>query len=78
MAEQGAELGLPLADALQGWAFEYVTSESLAHKTAPGPLPNTVLGVEECSPLRLAEPGRPAELRVSAQKIKAPRDGAQE
>ncbi|HET8936720.1 MAG TPA: DUF455 family protein [Polyangiales bacterium] len=76
MDEEREPRGLPRADTLQRWAFEYVSSESLAHKTAPGPVPFNLLGAEECLPLRLAQPGRPAELRVSAQKIKAPRGGA--
>jgi uncharacterized ferritin-like protein (DUF455 family) len=66
----------PPANTLQRWAFDYVTSESLAHKIAPGPTPSIVLDAEEGPALRLVQPGRPPELRVSAQKIKAPRGGA--
>ena len=61
---------------LQRWAFEYVSSDVLAHKIAPGPTPSLVLGPEACVPIRMARPGRPAALRVSAEKIKAPRGGA--
>lgn len=35
-----------------------------------------MLGPESCPALRLAQPGRPPELRVAAHKIKAPRGGA--
>jgi uncharacterized ferritin-like protein (DUF455 family) len=70
------EPSLACPDTLQRWAFDYVTSELLAHKTAPGEAPSRVLAAEECSPLRLTQPGRPVELRVSPQKVKAPRGGA--
>ena len=67
---------LPPEGTLQRWAFDFVSSSSLAHKVAPPEVPSTVLGPDECPALRLTQPGRPAELRVSAQKIKAPRGGA--
>ena len=66
----------PRADTLQRWAFDYMSSDLLAHKIAPGPTPSLVLAAEDCPPLRLAQPGRPPQLRVSPQKIKAPRGGA--
>jgi uncharacterized ferritin-like protein (DUF455 family) len=66
----------PPAGTLQRWAFDYVSSSSLAHKIAPPELPVTVLGPEDFPALRLVQPGRPPELHVSAQKIKAPRGGA--
>lgn len=76
MAESPAIAQPPCADTLQRWAYDYVSSERLAYKIAPGPVPSGVLAPGECSPLRMAEPGRPPELKVSAQKIKAPRGGA--
>lgn len=64
----------PLANTLQRWAYDYVLSDVLAHKVAPDPVPAPVL--EAHAPLRLTTPGRPTELQVSAQKIKAPRGAA--
>jgi uncharacterized ferritin-like protein (DUF455 family) len=66
----------PPENSLQRWAYDYVTSEQLARKTAPGPLPDAGSMAADFPSLRIARPGRPAELRVSAQKIKAPRGGA--
>ena len=73
-AEPPRELERPPADSVQRWAYDYVTSTALEHKLAPGPVPARVL--EGAASLRLAQPGRPAQLRVSAEKIKAPRAGA--
>ncbi len=64
----------PPAGSLQRWAYDYVTSTALDHKLAPGPLPERVL--EGGAPLRLAQPGRPAQLRVSSEKTKTPGSGA--
>jgi uncharacterized ferritin-like protein (DUF455 family) len=64
----------PPANTLQRWAYDYVTSTELSHKVAPGPAPT--LALEDYAPLRIAQPGRPPELRVSSAKIKAPRGGA--
>jgi uncharacterized ferritin-like protein (DUF455 family) len=66
----------PRAGTLQRWAYDYVVSDSLATKLAPAPVPELVLSADECAILRLARPGRPPELRVASQKIKAPRGGA--
>jgi uncharacterized ferritin-like protein (DUF455 family) len=68
------EPGAPPQGSLQRWAYDYVTSELLDHKLAPGPVPQRVL--EGRASLRLLQPGRPAQLRVSLDKIKAPRAGA--
>ncbi len=64
----------PPPDSLQRWAYDYVTSDSLEHKLAPGVVPQHVL--DGCAPLRVAGPGRPAQLRVSVEKIKSPSAGA--
>jgi uncharacterized ferritin-like protein (DUF455 family) len=58
---------------LQRWAFDYVTTSELARKVAPGPAPSQLA---ELPALHLTAPGRPPELRVSQQKMKAPRGGA--
>jgi len=64
------------ADTLQRWAYDYVSSDVLALKVAPGPTPSAMLDEPGTPALRIAQPGRPPELRVSPQKIKAPRGGA--
>lgn len=66
----------PPPHTLQRWAYDYVTSVSLAHKVAGGALPATLLAASDCPAIRIARPGRPPELQVSAEKIKAPRGGA--
>jgi uncharacterized ferritin-like protein (DUF455 family) len=64
----------PAADTLERWAFDYVTSRSLAHKLAPPPVPHhTDPGA---LPLRLEAPGRPPELTTTWAKYKAPRSSA--
>jgi uncharacterized ferritin-like protein (DUF455 family) len=76
VADQDDHIEPPRADTLQRWAYDYVCSDVLAHKRAPGPIPSAELTPADCPELRIARPGRPAELRVSLQKIKAPRAGA--
>jgi uncharacterized ferritin-like protein (DUF455 family) len=66
----------PRADSLQSWAYDYVASDALAWKLAPGPAPDLLLPPGECPAWRIETPGRPPELRVAQQKIKAPRGGA--
>lgn len=66
----------PRADTVQRWAYDYVVSDVLAFKVAPGPTPSAMLDGADCPALRIAQPGRPPELRISLQKIKAPRGGA--
>jgi uncharacterized ferritin-like protein (DUF455 family) len=66
----------PPENTLQRWAYDYVVSDQLAVKIAPRPLPEAPLPLVDYSPLRIAQPGRPLELRVSPHKIKAPRGGA--
>lgn len=74
MAEWNETTDPPRANTLQRWAFDYVSSEVLAHKLAPGPCSS--LEDEAYPALRIAQPGRPPELRVSLGKIKSPRGGA--
>jgi uncharacterized ferritin-like protein (DUF455 family) len=71
---------VPAAHTLTRWAYDYVTSVSLAYKLAPPALPVTTeashaesAAVSLAEPLRLRAPGRPPELRVSWDKYKAPR-----
>ena len=61
----------PPEDPLARWAFDYVSTTSLAHKLAPPPLPREAS--DGVVPLRLDAPGRPRELRVTWDKYKAPR-----
>ena len=55
------------------WAYDYVVTDSLAHKLSPPPVPRAQ---HAGAPLRLAAPGRPPALRVSWQKYKAPKSAA--
>ena len=63
----------PAPHTLERWAYDYVTSTSLVHKLAPPGLPQTSAPT---GPLRIAVPGRPAELTTSWAKYKAPRSAA--
>jgi uncharacterized ferritin-like protein (DUF455 family) len=61
---------------LEHWAYAYVTSEQLAHKLTPPPLPPSFAAPEgsvALEPLRIDEPGRPPELSVTWDKYKAPK-----
>lgn len=71
-----AMLPPPAPDTLQRWAYDYINATQLTDKLSPGPVPHSVLDAAQCPALRLSRPGRPTELRVSAEKIKAPRGGA--
>ncbi len=64
----------PAAGSLQRWAYDYVISESLAHKLSPPPIPVHVL--DDAAPLRIARPGRPPELVAAQDKAKSPRPGS--
>lgn len=55
-------LAPPAAGTVERWAWDYVTSESLAHKRAPSTPPER--WDEAPIARRLARPGRPPELRV--------------
>jgi len=53
----------PPAGTVERWAFDYVRSRDLAHKTAPPPPPDAWAHPRPAA-LRLRAPGRPPELRV--------------
>ena len=58
----------PRSGTVERWAWDYVTTTSLAHKLAPPPVPDAWL--EDGVPRRLTAPGRPLELRVVARAPK--------
>ncbi|MFO0668551.1 MAG: DUF455 family protein [Polyangiaceae bacterium] len=58
----------PRSGTVERWAWDYVTTTSLAHKLAPPPVPDAWL--EDGVPRRLTAPGRPPELRVVARAPK--------
>jgi uncharacterized ferritin-like protein (DUF455 family) len=55
---------------IERWAFDYITSTSLAHKLDPPAAPRVF--AEGARPMRIARPGRPPELRVTPRAPKAP------
>ena len=65
----------PPSGTLERWAFDYVVSESLAHKLSPPPLPRGDLEAswEQQPPSRRAlRPGRPREIVLADKKPKTP------
>lgn len=52
------------------WAFDFITSTDLAHKTAPPSPPRRFISSRE--PLRIDAPGRPRELTVTMRASKSP------
>ncbi len=64
----------PPVGSAQRWAYDYIGSEELAHKLSPPAVPASF--AQDVAAARLAAPGRPPELRVSADKRKTPRKGA--
>ena len=66
--------GLLPAGSLERFAHDYVMSAQLLEKLTLSPPPAVVL--EGLSALRIPQPGRPAELRVSTDKTKTPGAGA--
>jgi uncharacterized ferritin-like protein (DUF455 family) len=65
----------PIEGTLERWAYDYVTSESLAHKLSPPPLPRGDLEAswEQQPPSRRAlRPGRPREIVLADKKPKTP------
>ena len=56
---------------VERWAWEYLTTTSLAHKCAP-PVPPRELASPAPLPHRVAYPGRPPELRVTPRARKSP------
>ncbi|XXT21577.1 DUF455 family protein [Sorangium sp. So ce429] len=61
----------PPPGTVERWAWDYVLSTDLAHKLEPPPVPS-VWEPDPAPPRRLARPGRPAELRISARAQKSP------
>lgn len=59
----------PPEGTVERWAWDYVLTTSLAHKTDPPPPPTAY--AEPRASWRLAAPGRPAELRVVARAEKS-------
>ena len=72
VAGDGGDAGAPPPDSIEAWALEYVQTESLAHKLAPPPPPESF----EAQPLvrRLSAPGRPPELRPARRGLEVPDD----
>lgn len=60
---------IPPGGTVERWAYDYVTTTSLAHKLAPPPAPRELATT---APLRLDGPGRPPELRIVPRAPKAP------
>jgi uncharacterized ferritin-like protein (DUF455 family) len=65
------ELSLPPSNTLERWAYDYIVSSDLDFKEHPPDLP--VASAVDLSAMRLERPGRPAELRVTWEKYKAPK-----
>ncbi|MFO0761626.1 MAG: DUF455 family protein [Byssovorax sp.] len=62
--------GPPPPETLERWAFDYLTSNDLAHKLAPPPCPR---GFEEApAPRRIDRPGRPPALVQARERFKTP------
>jgi uncharacterized ferritin-like protein (DUF455 family) len=61
---------LELAD-VEAWAEHYVRTTELSHKLSPPPLPPQFR--EQPGPLRLSEPGRPAEFRRARRGERTPK-----
>jgi uncharacterized ferritin-like protein (DUF455 family) len=58
---------------IEHWAFTYVTTTSLAGKRSPPPPPRDfTASLASPAALRVATPGRPGELRVTARAPKSP------
>lgn len=84
MFRRHAMLGEPLklpsspphlsAPDIETWAEQYVRSTDLGHKLAPPPPPKAFR--EHAQALRLAEPGRPAELRAARRGERTPKPEA--
>ena len=64
----------PAACSAERWAFDYVTSCSLAYKLSPPSIPAHFLGGLDVQ--RIGSPGRPAELRAATERVKTPSAGA--
>ena len=61
---------VPQAGSVERWAYDYITSTSLAHKFSPGTPGDD--WVSEAQPCVVNEPGRPAELTLVSRAEKTP------
>jgi uncharacterized ferritin-like protein (DUF455 family) len=64
------ELEPPPLGTRERWAWEYVTTSSLAHKLSPPPMPAE--WEHHAPPRRLERPGRPAGLVLASKKARTP------
>jgi uncharacterized ferritin-like protein (DUF455 family) len=64
----------PTLDDIEAWAEHYVTSDALAVKLAPPPVPDRFRA--GATPLRLTHPGRPPELRAARRGERTPKQEA--
>jgi uncharacterized ferritin-like protein (DUF455 family) len=62
---------VPSSDTIEAWAERYIATTDLEHKLNP-PVPPKVWKVQP-QPLRLAAPGRPAELLRTTGRLRPPR-----
>lgn len=60
---------------IEAWCAALISGTTLGEKLAPPPPPEAFASVRP-TPLRVAAPGRPPELRVALRAPKAPRPGA--
>ena len=70
MESEAETLRAPQEGTLERWAFDFVTTTSLADKLAPRPAPSA--RDRELGPLRIARPGRPPELTLTSRRSKTP------
>ncbi len=70
-AARGDVSEAPPPGCVERWAYDFITSTDLAHKLAPPPPPDAWRG-DGAPALRLAAPGRPARLVVSATSPRSP------
>lgn len=70
MTDGPETLPVPLEGTLERWAWEIITTDSLARKLSPGPAP-TETDREVCS-RRLVSPSRPGPLRAAKRSPRTP------
>ena len=69
---------VPPAGTVERWCFDLVTTRELERKLAPPSPPETGSDASwwDAEPLRIAAPGRPDTLRLTARSPRTPRAGA--